>query len=103
MDELAHQRKLRRRQEVDQALRDQAEDLFAWLKTHFADHPAASRSHQALIMAEVLRAAEDPENAWRLRDPAGFLAQVLETARAGLEEASRGVLDAALSPWDPPR
>lgn len=101
MDEIKQKRKDRRREELARELERQKEAFFEWLKDHFEKRPARSRSYQALLLAELLAAAEDPANAWRLKDPLGFLGQVMDRAREELDLACRGVLAEAARIYEP--
>lgn len=105
VSELGPKRRRRRMREVDERLDAQREELLAWLRAHFAAHPAPSKSYEALIMAEMLAMADDPEHLWRIKDPAAFLGLVSETARQGLADTCRRLMTAFVDHMDgaPPR
>lgn len=87
--DLEPKRRLRARGEHQARLDAQTRELLAWLKDYFAKKPAPAKSYEALVMAEVLRLAQDEAYAWRLKAPAAFLGEVLLEVRGHADELCR--------------
>ncbi|MFH1057661.1 MAG: hypothetical protein V1797_03140 [Pseudomonadota bacterium] len=91
--DLEPKRRQRTRGEHQARLDAQTRALLAWLKDYFAQNPAPAKSYEALIMAEVLRLAQDPANAWRLKAPSAFLGEVLLEVRGCCEALCRALAE----------
>lgn len=94
-------RRRRQGQELAAEADRHKDDLVAWLRGHFAEHPAPSKSYEALVLAEVMRLAEDPAYLWLCKRPLDFLAEVLATVEQEVGQACKGITDQVV-PRTPP-